>query len=174
MRYCCIWLPTLLWHTLTLESLISSNPTSGNGQEPGKHPLRLTRFQVRILFLFCIIFRSVRRTRYLVRISWPICEQGFNLSMTSLFICCRFSSTWCKLSIPWEPWIHTVQGYGLVLAHHTEQEAAPSSSRACAWRLHNGFPENKKKKPHTGAHLNSCRPSMSARNFSGLLTNYSS
>lgn len=54
----------------TLESLISSNPASGNGQEPGKHPLRLTRFQ----FGICSAFSSPQWN--LVSELWPICEQG--------------------------------------------------------------------------------------------------
>lgn len=49
---------TALAHSVMLESLISNNPTSGNGQEPGKHPLRLTQFQFGIQFLFCIFLHT--------------------------------------------------------------------------------------------------------------------
>lgn len=162
-----------LAHSVTLESIISSNPTSGNCQEPGKHPLGLSRFQFGIQFLFCIFFHPVEKYRYLVRISWPTCEQGFNLCTTSLFSFAADSAQPGVNSLfPGSQGSTQAKGWAGTCS---ELEATPSSSRACAWRLCNGFPENKtkQKKNHTGVHLNSCRPPVSARNFSGLLANYS-
>lgn len=96
---------------------------------------------------------------------WSVCSPVLQLQLSLVWAPC-----------PRDKQIHPAAGTGQSWKQHHVCHGLKmlSFSRACAWRLCNGFPENTKMHTHTGAHLNGSRQSTSAKNLSGLLTSYSS